>query len=398
MSTLPASFGLPPSEGGDLRVFSTHAPVLFSAGPNRNTAGFCQIQAHNDLEAVGVWLAEFAQSPQTFRQYRKEAIRLLTWASDYCKCPLSGLGREDIMAYTDFLAHPDPTWYSPDRPRHGPGRRLLEGPLSEGSIAQALRVLNGLFSYLREAGYLLANPLALARGRVFKPPKKPDVIERYLDAEQWRAVLDCVETFPQATARQQQHYERARFVVRFLYGTALRVSEAANARTADLIQRQGRWWLKVVGKGGVAGRVPVSPELLDAFGRYRRFCGHPEHPLAGENAPILLAIRGTGEKGLGPSTLYGIVKSVFRQTADRLRETDPHSAHVLEQASTHWLRHSSASHQADAGNDLRHIQKNLRHASIETTALYLHADEDTRHERTQQILDALLRGTPPLAK
>lgn len=45
-------------------------------------------------------------------------------------------------------------------------------------------------------------------------------------------------------------------------------------------------------------------------------------------------------------------------------------------------RHTAATHQADAGNDLRFIQKNLRHASLETTAIYLHADDDRRHEAT----------------
>lgn len=49
---------------------------------------------------------------------------------------------------------------------------------------------------------------------------------------------------------------------------------------------------------------------------------------------------------------------------------------------THWLRHSAASHQADAGTDIRFIQKNLRHASIETTGLYLHAEDDRRHAHT----------------
>lgn len=39
-------------------------------------------------------------------------------------------------------------------------------------------------------------------------------------------------------------------------------------------------------------------------------------------------------------------------------------------------------HQADAGNDIRFIQKNLRHASIETTAIYLHAEDDLRHKKT----------------
>ena len=38
--------------------------------------------------------------------------------------------------------------------------------------------------------------------------------------------------------------------------------------------------------------------------------------------------------------------------------------------------------EADAGTDLRFIQKNLRHASIETTGIYLHAEDDQRHTQT----------------
>jgi integrase/recombinase XerC len=55
---------------------------------------------------------------------------------------------------------------------------------------------------------------------------------------------------------------------------------------------------------------------------------------------------------------------------------------TLRRASTHWQRHTAATQQADAGNDIRFIQKNLRHASIETTAIYLHAEDDRRHSQT----------------
>jgi len=47
-----------------------------------------------------------------------------------------------------------------------------------------------------------------------------------------------------------------------------------------------------------------------------------------------------------------------------------------------YNRHSAASHQADAGTDIRFIQKNLRHASIETTGIYLHAEDDRWHAHT----------------
>ena len=77
-----------------------------------------------------------------------------------------------------------------------------------------------------------------------------------------------------------------------------------------------------------------------------------------------------------------MVKEVLRRAAAVIEGPDPARAAILRQASTHWLRHTSATHQADAGNDIRFIQKNLRHASIETTAIYFHAEDDRRHEMT----------------
>lgn len=80
-----------------------------------------------------------------------------------------------------------------------------------------------------------------------------------------------------------------------------------------------------------------------------------------------------------PTAVYLIVKEVFRRAADALEAIDPAGASTLRRASTHWLRHSAASHQADAGTDIRFIPKNLRHASIETTGLYLHAVTEEFH-------------------
>ncbi|MDE2053871.1 MAG: hypothetical protein KGK35_07410 [Xanthomonadaceae bacterium] len=60
-----------------------------------------------------------------------------------------------------------------------------------------------------------------------------------------------IEQWPQTHAREKQRYERARWVLRFLYEIALRASEAAQAREADFLHQRDRWWLHVTGKGGV---------------------------------------------------------------------------------------------------------------------------------------------------
>lgn len=219
-------------------------------------------------------------------------------------------------------------------------------------------------------------------------------MERYLDHALWQFVLDFIETLPQQTQREKQHYERTRWLFRLLYGASLRASETAQAKAGDLVQRRGRWWLCVRGKGEVEADVPVSEALMADFARYRQFHGLPPLPRAMETAPLILPVTGRIGQPLTPTAVYVIVKEVFRRAANALEKSDQAGAATLRCASTHWLRHTSATHQADAGNDIRHIQKNLRHASIETTAIYLHAEDDRRHAETtgnRQASDAVSR-------
>lgn len=125
--------------------------------------------------------------------------------------------------------------------------------------------------------------------------------------------------------------------------------------------------------------MPVSDELMSDFARYRVFHGLAPLPEPNEATPLIMSLGGNQEHCLTSTAVYLIVKDVFLQAAEALGDDEPAGTDKLRRASTHWLRHTAATHQADAGNDLRFIQKNLRHASLETTAIYLHADDDRRH-------------------
>lgn len=116
--------------------------------------------------------------------------------------------------------------------------------------------------------------------------------------------------------------------------------------------------------------------------RQLQFYGLSPLPRADEAPPAVMSIAGDASRHLTPTAVYLIAKDVFQRAADGLDASDLAGAATLLRASTHWLRHSAASHQADAGTDIRFIQKNLRHASIETTGLYLHAEDDRRHAHT----------------
>ena len=353
-----------------------------SHGSNRALGGVRQTAANTDVDALRLWLAEYAGSPHTLRNYRKEAVRLIVWATQGLGKALSSLNREDLLVYESFLANPSGDWIDPTLPRRGGRRRLLDGPLSPRSVRQAMGILSGLFGYLVAAGYLAGNPLALRRRRSESKSSRRSAVERYLDHALWQSVLDYIDTMPQDSARERQHYERVRWLFRLIYGAALRASEAAQAKSGDLELRRGKWWLRVIGKGNAVGDVPISDELMDDFARYRRFYGLSAVPVAPEETPLVMSVTGRTDRFLTSTAIYLIVKEVFRRAADRLEATDPGKAVTLRRASTHWLRHTAATHQADAGNDIRFIQKNLRHASIETTAIYLHAEDDQRHAQT----------------
>lgn len=351
-----------------------------SHGSNRSHGGISQISANNDVDAIQVWLNDFRDSPHTLRSYRKEALRLLVWTTQVLGKPIASLSREDLQAFEDMLVNPPLEWCDPARPRSGASRRLITGPMSPRSVRQTMGILSNLFNYLVSAGYLSGNPLVLRRKRGISKSAS-SAAERYLDYALWQLVLNHIETLPQATRSEQQHYERSRWLFRLLYGTALRVSEAALAKSCDLTQRRGKWWLHVVGKGGSEGDVPISDELMADLARYRRFYGMQPLPMPLETSPLVMSVTGRCVH-LTPTAIYLMVKEIFKRTAATLESSDPAGAGVLQRASTHWVRHTSATHQADAGNDIRYIQKNLRHASIETTSIYLHAEDDQRHEKT----------------
>ncbi len=354
-------------------------------GRNRASPGSPrQLAADEDLQAIESWLAEFRDSPQTHRHYRKEAERLLLWALIERQLALSDLRREDCIAYEVFLADPQPQerWCGPKAPRFSPSWRPFQGPLSPASRHTTLLVINSLFSYLVKGGYLAGNPLALMRRRHRVQEPAGNGIERYLEHEQWQALVAAIEAMPRQSLRQRRHYERTRFLVTLLYLLGPRASEVAHSTMGSFVEIRGRWWWQVIGKGRKAARVPVNQDMLAALRRYREFLGLPPLPVPDDATPLVLSVNGTS--GISDNMIYRIIKDLVMVAADHLAAQDPHQADKLRHASTHWFRHTSITHQADAGIELRHLQRNARHAKLDTTSVYLHAEDDEWHEAMER--------------
>lgn len=189
-------------------------------GINRAIGNRPQITANTDADAIKVWLARYLDTKATFDSYRKEAERLLLWSALELGKPLSSLSHEDFLVYQRFLADPQPAkrWIMNKRKvaRDDPQWRPFAGPLSPTSQRQAIVILNGMFSWLVNAGYLAGNPLSLSRNRQRKA--KPRVT-RFLDEELWKEVKLTIESMPRETNREREHYQRVRWLFSLLYIT-----------------------------------------------------------------------------------------------------------------------------------------------------------------------------------
>ena len=363
------------------------------AGINRATQRQPQIAATNDLDAVRAWLARFADTRTTFENYRKEAERLLLWSCIELVKPMSSLRHEDLLLYQHFLADPRPAarWIMPagrKAARDDPRWRPFAGPLSPASQRQATVILNAMFAWLVNAGYLAGNPLSLARQRTRNAPPR---ITRYLDETIWGEVKQTIETLPRNKARDSEHYERVRWLFSLFYLCGLRLSEITQNTMSGFFCRKDasgddRWWLEITGKGNKTRIIPATSELMVELARYRRDRGLSAFPLAGETTPLLLPIGGRAQP-LSRSAVHLIVKTLFRKTAERLRIGSTEQAAraaQIERASAHWMRHTAGSHMANGQVDLRYVRDNLGHASLDTTSHYLHSEDDARHDATEQ--------------
>lgn len=363
-----------------------------SNGVNRAIGNRPQIIANTDADAIKVWLARYRDTKTTFDSYRKEAERLLLWSVIDLGKPLSSLSHEDFLVYQRFLANPLPAerWIMSQRKvaRDDPKWRPFAGPLSPTSQRQAIVILNGMFSWLVNAGYLAGNPLSLSRNRQRKA--KPRVT-RFLDGDLWSEVKITIESMPRETNRKREHYHRVRWLFSLLYITGLRVSEVTQNTMGGFFSRkdkssESRWWLEITGKGDKTRIVPATNELMLELGRYRREMGLSLNPSEGETTPLLLPIGGK-QRAMTRSALHLILKQIFNITAKRLRARGPDSlclAIRLEAASAHWMRHTAGSNMTSADIDIRHVRDNLGHESIATTNNYLHSEDDKRHQDTEE--------------
>ncbi len=152
---------------------------------------------------------------------------------------------------------------------------------------------------------------------------------------------------------------RDRALLAVLYGSGLRVAEAAQLKPRDIDARRNVLWVRQ-GKGRKDRQTLLPEKLLELLRQYWR----AERP--GE----WLFPASDGTRPVGPKTIYLACRNAAR------------AASIAKAVHPHSLRHAFATHLLEAGTNLRTIQILLGHANLETTARYL------------QVADVAVRSTP----
>lgn len=357
-----------------------------SQGVFRSDPKTCTLSARNDYDAVQAWI-ELQESPATQRAYRKEAERLMLWAILERGKALSSLTTEDAVAYRQFLRKPMPKdrWVGPARPRSSGEWRPFQGELAPSSAAYALSVIGGLFRWLVQQRYSLANPFAGVKVKGAKA-SAPFGTGRVFNDHEWSLIRPIADEVAWSGGWSEEAAWRLRFVLDFWYATGLRPAEMVNASLGSIRRdAAGDDWLDVVGKGKKKGSVALPLAACGSLDRYLAFRGLPTSRESWNPRTPLVAAVGEDAAAITTSRLWAILHRFFQHASCQLADVSPTTADKVGRATPHWLRHTHATHALTSGAELVTVRDNLRHASIATTSVYLHADAKAR---ARQMNDA----------
>ena len=391
------------------------APQNLSGAQGSNRSYSSKLAAADDHAAIAAWLASLGSRKHTIRSYRTQAERFLLWMIFERGKALSSATTEDCISYRDFMDALDGEqlwyWHLPrekwigarSTPRWSEDWRPFAGALSPSSQKLAVTILTAMCEWLMRQRYLETNPWdgvppahnITARIRV----------DHALTLVQWQKVIATYEHLPPDEA-----YYRLRFTLLLAYGMGLRLSELVAAKVAARTESPGRpnpglkpargtdnWDLEVIGKGNKPRSIPVPEAVMAAMEDYFDHRGLGRDPGAWpEHTPLITAL-GEGLQYvqskrivLSESALYRLLRRHFQRTA---REMDSalDAGHLIS-ASTHWLRHTHATHALEAGAAIEEVQENLGHASPATTAIYSHTGRHRRKAAVEKLM-AFSTGT-----
>lgn len=398
LPALPHRFSIAPIEQFDV-------PLALSGAVGSNRGERSALGARNDLEAINTWLTRLKPGSHTLRAYRKEAERFLLWAVLEAGKALSSFTVEDCIAYRDFLWRigrdpedqwrqrfriPQADWMGPRGVDRFSNRwRPFEGALSESSQRTALVILQGMMQWLCDQNYLHNNPFKALPHLASR--REGMNISRALTVGEWNTTKAYL-----ASMKRDQKYVRLRFILALAYSTGCRLAELTSLKRRDLVsfiragEQETQWELIVLGKGDRVRRVQLNRLVVAETEMYFQKRGYCSFTDASPDAPLIVAVptnKGAyqPESPLSAARVYKVLKDFFGEVADATEAQDHALADKYRRVSTHWLRHTFATHGIHSGIALEAIRDLLGHRSLTTTSIYVTTEKDKRSREVEKM-------------
>jgi site-specific recombinase XerD len=199
----------------------------------------------------------------------------------------------------------------------------------------------------------------------FKGEKKPCV--EYLTPAQ----LKLVFALPDVKTRLGR---RNRFFMIFAYETGARLQELLDLRLSSIIRSDTGVRVKIHGKGKKTRYIPIVESTVKHLDSYLASF-HKNSPI---DAFLFYTIHNAQQTQMTPGTADAFLRQ-FGNDAHKSDITFPDGLHA------HMFRHSIAMAMYKKGVPISYIRDFLGHSSIETTAIYSYADNDTITEALESI-------------
>jgi integrase/recombinase XerD len=215
-------------------------------------------------------------------------------------------------------------------------------PLAVETQRHRLGALRTLFRALAQEGKLLTNPAASLQ----LPKQRKHLPQPLLTPKEALRLLDSIDTTTTLGLRD-------RAILEVLYASGIRNAELRSLRVTDF-DPAGETLAVIGGKGGKDRMVPLGPV---AAGVVAEYLGRARPELAGDATVTNLFVTKHGR----PLDTLAVINAVRRHLEH---------AGIDKPVRPHRLRHACATHMLKGGADIRHIQKLLGHASLQTTQIY----------------------------
>lgn len=336
----------------------------------------------DDASQIILWLNEYSSSICTYEKYRVVVLRFYLWIK-HQKLTLKIINRDHFHAYIEFTKNPDKTWVGKRRRFGDTDWRPFRNPLTYNAIKQNIQIIRQLFAYLHNTCYLDFN-YSKRHFNIPSSPYNPLTFDHYLTRQELNLIGNFIGNLRDNTHSRYFFKIRSRWIFQVMLFTGCRRSEISNATMDDFILIKNKLWLRVNGKGSKYGIVPIPTHLELRLNSYRAIYRLPR--IRERTQPeyhIPLVIKSHSEQRY-TSVTHGYIWHVVKLIGNGLAEKilDEALSSRMRRISPHWLRHTCATMQINAGIDIRVVQANLRHSSIQTTMLYLHLNADYRHHET----------------